>query len=40
MKCRNNRRFRSLLREAFGAASEQKLLGRVTVFVDINGDIL
>ena len=40
MKCRNTRRFRCLLREAFAAASEQKLLGRITVFVDINGEIL
>jgi primosomal protein N' (replication factor Y) len=40
MKCRNTRRFRRLLREAFAAASEQKLLGRITVFVDINGEIL
>lgn len=40
IKCRNSRRFRNFLREAFAEASEQRLFGRMTVFVDINGEIL
>lgn len=40
MKCRNSRRLRSLLRDVFEEASRQKLFGRITVFVDINGEIL
>ncbi len=40
IKCRNNKRFRQLLRETFSEAVRQNLFGRITVFVDINGEIL
>ena len=40
IKCRNNKKFRALLRQAFAEASNQKLFSRISVFVDINGEIL
>ena len=40
MKCKNNKKFRAFLRRAFVEASNQKLFSRISVFVDINGEIL
>ncbi len=40
IKCRNNRKFRTLLRDVFKKASAQRLFSRISVFVDINGEIL
>lgn len=40
IKCKNNRKFRALLREAFAEASARKLFSRISVFVDMNGEIL
>ncbi len=40
IKCKNNKKFRAFLRRAFEEASNQKLFSRISVFVDINGEIL
>ncbi len=40
MKCKNNRKFRALLRRVFAEASNRKLFSRISVFVDMNGEIL
>ena len=40
MKCRSSKKFRAMLRSAFMEASKRKIFSRVSVFVDINGEIL
>ena len=39
LKCKNQKRFRNMLREVFSQAAAQKLFSRISVFVDINGEI-
>ena len=38
VKCRNNRRFRDLMREALGLYEQEKLPGKATVVVDLHSD--
>ncbi|MGI5893652.1 MAG: primosomal protein N' [Candidatus Merdivicinus sp.] len=40
LKCKNNKKFRAMLRQVFQEASAQKIFNHVTVFVDINGEII
>lgn len=39
LKCKNNRRFRCLLRAAIAQADRNKLFSKASIYVDMNGDI-
>ncbi len=39
MKCKNNRRFRQLLRAAITEADQNRLFSKASIYVDMNGDI-
>lgn len=39
LKCKNNRRFRNLLRAAIAEADRNKLFSKASIFVDMNGEI-
>jgi primosomal protein N' (replication factor Y) len=39
LKCKNNRRFRSLLRAAIAEADRNRLFSKASIYVDMNGDI-
>ena len=38
VKCRNDRRFRDLMRETLGLYEQEKLPGKATVVVDLHSD--
>lgn len=39
LKCKNNRRFRSLLRSVIAQAAGDRLFSKTSIYVDMNGDI-
>ena len=39
LKCKNNRRFRNLLRGVIAQAAGNRLFSKTSIYVDMNGDI-